>query len=78
MMRGYAIGLGAGTQVLTHVPFFILIGKPGETGRSIMMGAGWVINIMVVEWIIRRDRGSKHAAHGYDTRHLAGSMQSHP
>jgi uncharacterized membrane protein len=57
MTRAYAIGLGAGTQVLTHLPFFILVGKPGETGRGIMMGAGWVINVIVAEWIINRRRG---------------------
>ncbi|HJR65857.1 MAG TPA: DUF2306 domain-containing protein [Gemmatimonadaceae bacterium] len=54
MMRGYAIGLGAGTQVLTHLPWFILFGKPGESSRAILMGAGWVINLLVAEWIIRR------------------------
>jgi uncharacterized membrane protein len=54
MIRGYAIGLGAGTQVLTHLPWFILVGQPGETGRTVMMGAGWVINVIVAEWIIRR------------------------
>jgi hypothetical protein len=53
MMRGYAIGLGAGTQVLTHLPWFLLVGKPGETPRAVMMGAGWVINLVVAEWIIR-------------------------
>jgi len=54
MIRGYAIGLGAGTQVLTHLPWFILVGKPGETARAVLMGAGWVINVIVAEWIIRR------------------------
>jgi uncharacterized membrane protein len=55
MTRAYAIGLGAGTQVLTHLPWFILMDvKPGETGRTVMMGAGWVINVLVAEWIIRR------------------------
>jgi uncharacterized membrane protein len=55
MMRAYAIGLGAGTQVLTHVPWFVFAdGKPDEVGRGVMMGAGWVINIMVAEWVIRR------------------------
>lgn len=56
MIRGYAIGLGAGTQVITHLPFIILIGKPGELGRAIMLGAGWVINVIVAEWIIRAAR----------------------
>ena len=57
MMRGYAIGLGAGTQVLTHLPWFVLVGaKPGELPRAVLMGAGWVINVVVAEWIIRRGR----------------------
>ena len=57
MIRAYAIGLGAGTQVLTHLPWFILAdGKPGETARGVMMGAGWAINMVVAEWIIRRGR----------------------
>ena len=55
MMRGYAIGIGAGTQVLTHLPWFILVGgMPSESIRSILMGAGWVINVVVAEWIIRK------------------------
>jgi uncharacterized membrane protein YozB (DUF420 family) len=55
MIRAYAIGLGAGTQVLTHLPWFILFGKPGESTRAVLMGAGWAINVIVAEWIIRRD-----------------------
>jgi hypothetical protein len=59
MTRAYAVGLGAGTQVLTHLPWFVLVGgKPGELPRAVMMGAGWVINVVVAEWIIRKPRGS--------------------
>jgi hypothetical protein len=55
MTRAYAIGLGAGTQVLTHLPWFVFAeGKPGELPRAVMMGAGWVVNVTVAEWIIRR------------------------
>jgi uncharacterized membrane protein len=53
MVRGYAIGLGAGTQVLTHLPWFILVGKPGELSRALLMGAGWAINLGVAEWVVR-------------------------
>jgi uncharacterized membrane protein len=56
MIRGYAIGLGAGTQVLTHLSWFMLVGQPDEASRALMMGAGWVINVLVAEWIIRRSR----------------------
>jgi len=59
MMRGYAIGLGAGTQVFTHVPWLLLFGVPGELTRALLMAAGWIINIIVVEWIIRRRRTRK-------------------
>jgi uncharacterized membrane protein len=60
MIRAYAIGMGAGTQVLTHLPWFLLVdGKPGEGPRAVMMGAGWVINVAVAEWIIRRGRRAR-------------------
>ena len=54
MARGYAIGLGAGTQVLTHLPWMLLVGQPSGLPRVLMMLAGWVINIAVVEWALRR------------------------
>jgi uncharacterized membrane protein len=54
MIRGYAIAMGAGTQVLTHMAYFLLIGKPGELSKAVLMGAGWVINVVVAEWIIRK------------------------
>jgi uncharacterized membrane protein len=56
MMRGYAIGMGAGTQVLTHAPYFALVGTPDEGTRAVLMGSAWVINLMVAEWIIERQR----------------------
>lgn len=62
MIRGYAIGLGAGTQVLTHLPWLVLAdGRPGELARGVMMGAGWAINVVVAEWIIRRGRVARPA-----------------
>jgi uncharacterized membrane protein len=54
MTRAYAIGMGAATQVLTHLPYFILFGKPGESSRAVLMGAGWVINVVVAEYVIRK------------------------
>ncbi|GIK59045.1 MAG: membrane protein [Chloroflexota bacterium] len=56
MMHGYAIGLGAGTQVLTHLPWFLLFGVPDEFTKAMLMGAGWVINLAVAEWVIRKRR----------------------
>jgi uncharacterized membrane protein len=54
MTRGYAIGLGAGTQVLTGVPWLLLVGKPEGHTRALLMAAGWVINLAVAERTIRR------------------------
>jgi uncharacterized membrane protein len=63
MTRAYAIGLGAGTQVFTHLPWALFAdGKPGELPRGVMMGAGWMINVVVAEWIIRRRRARRSAA----------------
>jgi uncharacterized membrane protein len=56
MIRAYAIGVGAGTQVLTHLPYFVFVGMPKGSMRAVLMGAGWVINVAVAEWIIRRAR----------------------
>ena len=65
MTRGYAIGMGAATQVLTHLPWFILAdGRPGESARAVMMGAGWVINVAVAEWVVRRGPSRRSAVRG--------------
>jgi hypothetical protein len=53
MLRAYAIGMGAGTQVLTHLPWFMLVGgRPGEGSRAVMMGLGWIINAVLAEHVI--------------------------
>ena len=54
MMRSYALGLGAGTQVFTHLPWFVFPSIQGEAARAVFMGAGWAINLAVVEWLIWR------------------------
>jgi uncharacterized membrane protein len=54
MIRGYAIGLGAGTQMLTLMAGEIIAGPPSELSKALLMGAGWVINLVVAEWTIRK------------------------
>ena len=54
MLRAYAIGLGAGTQVLTQMAGSLLLGAPSELSEALLIGAGWVINLAVAEWAIRR------------------------
>ncbi|CAN5410278.1 DUF2306 domain-containing protein [soil metagenome] len=73
MIRGYAIGMGAGTQVLTHLPWFIFVGKPGESSRAVLMGSGWIINVVVAEWIIRK-RSSRGDGVRYPERQAERSV----
>ena len=54
MRRAYAIGLGAGTQALTQLPLLLIFGVPNELTLALMMGAAWVANLGVAEWLIRR------------------------
>lgn len=62
MMRAYALGLGAGVQVFTHIPWFVFPEIRSEAIRAVCMGAGWALNLLVCEailWRLRRTpRGS--------------------
>ena len=60
MMRGYALGLAAGTQVLTHLPWFVFPSIHGELARTLSMAAGWVINLVVAEWFISHQLQTAH------------------
>lgn len=54
MTRAYAIGIGAGTQALVLIPQAIIFGSTDEPSRAAFMGAAWVINLAVAEYVIRR------------------------
>lgn len=54
MIRAYALGLGAGTQALTHLPWFLFPDMRGELARTLCMAAGWALNAAVAEWVIAR------------------------
>ena len=53
VIRAYAIGLGAGTQVFAEGFLKALFGE-GVLVGDLAKGAGWVINLAVAEWAIRR------------------------
>ena len=53
MIRAYAIALAAGAQVFTLGIGEAIVGK-GNTSNALFAGAGWVINLAVAEWVIRR------------------------
>lgn len=54
--RGYALGMGAGTQVLTHLPFFALGIEPTGNLRAFLMGVAWLINLLVAETYVQRKK----------------------
>jgi hypothetical protein len=54
MTRGYAIGVAAGTQALVILPWMLLVGPPDELTGALLMGAAWVINLAVAEYVIHR------------------------
>jgi uncharacterized membrane protein len=69
MLRGYAVGMGAGTQVLTHLPWFVFAGgTPDEGSRAVMMGLGWIINSMLAEYVIRARVHTSAGARRRDSR----------
>ena len=55
MTRAYAIGMGAGTQVLTGMAGALILGKVNQFENALLMGAAWVINLAIAEWSIRKD-----------------------
>jgi uncharacterized membrane protein YozB (DUF420 family) len=53
MIRAYAIALAAGTQTFTQGIAAAVVGT-GELRMDLAKGAGWIINLAVAEWTIRR------------------------
>jgi uncharacterized membrane protein len=53
MIRAYALGLGAGTQVFTQGIGEALFGT-SDLSTGISVASGWLINALVAEWVIRR------------------------
>jgi hypothetical protein len=68
MIRAYAIALAAGTQAFTQGIGGALLGG-GELYGDLAQGAGWVINLAVAEWVIRRPaRPGRRSRHRHTTR----------
>ncbi|MDF1602733.1 DUF2306 domain-containing protein [Nocardioides sp. YIM 152315] len=87
MMRAYALGLGAGTQVLTEGFGEAFFGA-GVLAGDLAKGAAWVINLAVAEWLIRRParrpvrrssrRSGRDAADGVQGPELESRRQRGP
>jgi uncharacterized membrane protein len=53
MIRAYALGQGAGTQVLVLLPWMLVTSETGGLTRDLLMTLAWAINLALAEWIIR-------------------------
>jgi uncharacterized membrane protein len=57
VIRAYALGQGAGTQVVVLLPWMLISGQSGGLTRDLLMTLSWLINIAFAEVIIRRRVG---------------------
>ncbi len=62
MIRAYALGQGAGTQVLVLGPGLLLFGDVLGLTRDLLMTLAWAVNLAIAERIIRRGPGSPRDA----------------
>jgi hypothetical protein len=68
MSRGYAIGLGAATQMLVLMVAGIVAGPPNELTHDLLMALSWVINLAVAERAIRTRRALGARGRGHASR----------
>lgn len=61
MARAYAVAQGAGTQALILGPVVVVAGQPSGNLKAVGMGAAWVINLAVAEWLVRRSEARRRA-----------------
>ena len=61
MARAYAVAQGAGTQALVLGPVVVVAGQPSGNLKAVGMGAAWVINLAVAEWLVRRSEAGRRA-----------------
>ena len=72
MLRAYAFGQGAGTQVFVTIPWLLTVGEPAGVTRDILMTLAWVINLCVAQAAISR---SRRAALGAGTRVISANFE---
>ena len=59
MMRAIAFGLGPATQRLFFLPIFFITGSVNESLIGFVIWFGFGLNLIVVEWVLRRNRKRK-------------------
>jgi hypothetical protein len=64
MIRAYALGQGAGTQVLVLGPWMILTHESRGLTRDLLMALAWAINVAAAELIIWSRRRAQQRRQG--------------
>ena len=77
MIRAYALGVGAGTQVFVLLPWAFFPSIHSELTRAILMATAWIINLAVAEWVIQKRR-SHRADNAASKRKLNSSVTIRP
>lgn len=60
MARGYAIGMGAGTQAVILGGWLLVAGEMSPLTRALLSGVAWLLNLTLAEWAISRRRNESH------------------
>ena len=55
MIRAYALGIGASTQMVVAIAYLVAFGPPPNAVNDLLLGSAWLINLGVAELAIRRD-----------------------
>lgn len=61
MIRAFAIGLAISTMRIFFIPAYLLYGVPSEFTIGLGMWIGFLVNIVVAEIILWRERKTRHA-----------------
>jgi hypothetical protein len=62
MMRAYAMAVAAATQPLTLIPFGLIPAANNEIGYTLGLAAGWVVNLAIAEYLVRRNATRRSSA----------------
>ncbi len=77
MIRAYALGVGAGTQVFVLLPWAFFPSIHSELTRASLMATAWIINLAVAEWVIYKRR-LRRAGNASGTRRRNSSVTFGP
>ena len=53
MTRSFALGQGAGMQVVVLLPWMLLVGNPSILQRDVLMSLAWLINLLIAELVVQ-------------------------